>query len=279
MEHNIVIPFDFSNYSTQVFQSVNDLVKRIKANIHLLHVIPGDSGEDKIVKAKELLEKIPEKTKVNGNIYLSVLKGEIAEKVLSYASGLVNPVIFISHTSGNFSTPNYTGPNAESIIANSPYPVFLLKKGLDFVKINTILLVVDIEQENRIKLNHAVFLSRFFNNALIRLLHVDYDLETRKVKKLTGRLEHLRSFFLRKNIGCYGEIVSASSKDRDSKSKVAVEYAEQSGAELMLIATNDEKAITNFRISDHAYYIISNFRNNIFSITPFVSGAGKLVEK
>ncbi|MFN6037182.1 MAG: hypothetical protein ACK452_01845, partial [Bacteroidota bacterium] len=183
---------------------------------------------------------------------------------------------FISHTSGQFQVPNYTGPNAESIVATSPYPVFLLKKGLDFLKIKTILLSVDIEKQNSIKLNHAVFLSRFFNNALIRLVHIDYDLEEKDIKRLVARLEHFRAFFHKRDVSCYGEIVNVSSRSSDLKSKIAVEYAEQADAELMLIATNEENTTSNFRISDHAFYILSHFRNNIFSITPFVTGAGKL---
>ena len=277
MEHNIIIPFDFSTFSFQVFQSANDLVKRLKANIHLIHVLSEESSQKQIVSAEKLLEKIPEKLKMNCNVYMVVMKGEIAEKVLYYAGRLKNPVIFISHTSGQFHVPNYTGPNAEAIISNSPYPVFLLKKGLEFVKIKTILLSVDIENQNRIKLNYAVFLSRFFNNALIRLLHIGYDLEDRELKKLARRLEHFRSFFLKRNVSCYGEIVKASANDGDSRSKIAVEYADQAGAELLLLATNEEKSPVNCNISDDALYILSHFRNNIFSITPFVSGAGKLI--
>ena len=262
-----------------MFQSANELVKRIKSKIHLLHVLPGDSTQEHVRITEDKLEKVPEKLKVNGSVCLKVLKGEISERILLYASGLSNPVIFISHTSGQFRVPNYTGPNAESIIANSPFPVFLLKKGLQFVNIKTILLSVDIEKQNRIKLNHAVFLSKFFNNALIRLVHVEFDLEDRRLKKLAVRMEHYRTFFHKRGVACYGEIVSANSKNEETKSEIVVDYADKSRAELMLIATNEEKSPSNYRISDDAFYILSHFRNNIFSITPFVAGAGKLISE
>jgi nucleotide-binding universal stress UspA family protein len=271
VEYNIIIPFDFSEQSQNVLKTAAELCDRMDAEIHVIHVVEADCAEEEKQKLLNRLKAICQPYIPACAIKISIEYGRVGSKVLEYAGQQSNAVIFISHGEGSGYTVNYTGPNAHYIIANSSFPVLLLKTSLEYKKISTVLVPIDILIENKLKLSYALFLSRFFDNAVIRLLSVVYDYDDFRLNKLMQVMNRLVAFIEKTGVSCMGEIIRCSEEDGEMYSKVAVEYAERSEAELILLMTNEEKSKPGCGISQDADYMFSHFKNNILSVTPFVA--------
>jgi nucleotide-binding universal stress UspA family protein len=269
VDYNIVIPYDFSAGAQSALKTAVELCDKMSAEIHVLHI--SDEKLDAVSKKKVatdmqvLQNRISEACRINAK----VLEGPIGGTILDYVDKLKNPVIFICR-SDQEAKYNYTGPNAHYIMANSKCPVLYLKSELDFKKINTILVPLDLSFENKLKLGYALFLAKFFGNALIRLLCVEYDVDDFGLNRLMFRLNHLITFLEKNGSNAVGEIIRCAEEDGELYSRVAVDYAEKSEAELILLMTNDEKAKPGDGISQEADYMLSHFRNNVLLITPFV---------
>ncbi|MBC7863402.1 MAG: universal stress protein [Bacteroidia bacterium] len=270
MEHTIVIPFDFSESARHALKNAVDLYDKMRASIHVVHVASDKLTEAERKRIETDLIILQNRNADKCNLVVKLFFGPVGGNILDYASTLSSPVIFICKSGKSDDKKNYTGPNAHYIVANAVCPVLFLKTDLDFNKINTILVPLDLNFENKLKLGYAMFLSRFFGNATIRLLSVVYDADDYGLNKLMIRLNHLNIFFDKMGINNVGEIIRCFEEDGEHYSKVAVDYAEKSEAELILLMTNEEKSKPGDGISLDSDYMLSHFRNNVLSITPFV---------
>ena len=141
MQYNIVIPFDFSDLSRMVLKIAAGISENVDASLHMIHILPATATAEDVKKTETELRKAAEK--YDGKIEYEVRMGAVGGQLLDYSSKLVNPVMLISRGEKE-KRPAYTGPNALFLIANAPFPVMLLKSELDFKKINTVLVPLDV---------------------------------------------------------------------------------------------------------------------------------------
>lgn len=268
MEYNIVIPFDFSEQSSKIIATADEVCKHVNAALFIIHVVPAEASEETVRKTETRLNTVTSGLTC-GNVQRIVRQGTVGGQVLQFVSGLKNAVLFLSASEDVETRPTYIGPNAQYIVANSPVPVLLLKNGVDMKSANTVLVPIDLELENKLKLTYTLFLSRFFDRALIRLLAVVYDTDDFGLHRQMQRLNKFTAFLEKTGVNCVGEIVRCYEEDGETYSKVAVDYADKSEAQLVLIVTNDEKCESGCGISCDADFMLSNFRSNILSVTPF----------
>lgn len=270
MEYNIIVPYDFSQASTVALKTAVELHERLRVKLHLIHVLSEEFSESEQTKAENALRLAIHRNASKCEVSYAVLNGKTGSQILQYAANIKNPVIFLSKSLEDESVAYYTGPIVHYIVANASCPVLVLKRELDIKKINTILVPMDLNHENKLKLGYAIFLSRLFGNAMIRILSVVYDVDDYSINKLMFRMNHLDTFFEKMGISSVGEIIRCAEEDGEHYSKVSVEYAEKSDAELILLMTHDERTGQNEGVSQEADYMLSHFKNSVLSITPFV---------
>lgn len=98
-------------------------------------------------------------------------------------------------------------------------------------------------------------------------MSVAFDIDDYTLNRSIYQLQHLVHFIERHGCECTGEIMRCSREDGDSISKSVVDYAERSEAEIVLLATDDEKSKAK-TIHHESLYMLANLRNNIITLTP-----------
>ena len=263
-QYKIVIPIDFSETPDSLKNSLSSLTSKISYEIALLHVCSTKKEVYTAEKKMELWkEELPHCTSAEIRI------GEVSEEILKFANEVEASLILVKSSGTASSKSDYVSLISKNILSKSIRPVFILKNTLEFKEIKTILLPLGIDLENKLKLQTAIFFSRFFNKAQIRIVSIVFNADSYVINKLAYRMQHLVHFFERSGCDCVGELVRCNDADGETIGKAVTEYADRSEAEIVLLTTSEEDIKnSSSALNEEVLYMLSHLTNNIICLTP-----------
>ncbi|MCD6065476.1 MAG: universal stress protein [Bacteroidetes bacterium] len=261
--YKIVLPVKFSLSCEKIVHSIMAF-KRANDFKLIAITVCAPEADEKAEQAK--LEKWLADQDIHAEAV--VKKGDVAEQVVAFSKEIDASGIIINKDQPGSVNHKTIGTVSSRIIETSPVPVIVFKTDIKFDAISSILLPLDVTQENKKKISNAIFFSQFFNGALIRLMSVVFDANDYVVNRNIYQMQHLVHFIERLGCECTGEIMRCSRQEGDSISKAVVDYAERSEAEIVLLLTDDEKSPFENRLHPESAYMLANLSNNIITLTP-----------
>jgi hypothetical protein len=260
--YKIVLPVKFSLSCENSVHSITDFKKDTDFELFAITVCGPEANE----QAEQ--QKLEQWLSGKGiKAHAIARKGNVADEVVRFAKEIEASTIIINKEHEPVSNKETIGAVSVRIIERSPVPVIVFKTDMKLNEIGSILLPLDVTLENKKKIGAAIFFSQFFNGALIRLMSVIFDANDYMLNRSIYQMQHLVHFIERHGCDCTGEIMRCSKQEGDSISKAVVDYAERSEAEIVLLVTDDEKAVTG-QINQESAYMLANLSNNIISLTP-----------
>lgn len=276
----ILIPIDFSETSMLAFEHATFTAKLFKAELVLLHVIekhwekfsivvpemridpPGDivnSIEKRLEDiASNLLKKHGIKsTCITGN-------GTIFSEVISVSKEHnVDLIMMGTHGSSGFAE-FFIGSNAYKVVTSAECPVISIQSHAQTLGFKNILLPIDDSAHSRQKINHAIVLARQFSSKLHIVGLADFDDET-DLHKFEIKLTQIEQYIKKCDLTCTREIVHGK-----NQATMTAESAKSSGADLIIIMTDQDENISGRLMGPYAQQIVNHSKIPVMSIQPFI---------
>lgn len=258
-KYNLIIPIDSAPVTLRLLDNVSEFSKRIPSRI----ICKVRNGTD-----SDFFNQIRSFLTERGILDFSIdVTGDFND-ILPLPENIANnSLIFL---------PNYSdlkmkiGADEEFILMQANCPVLLLKYDLDISQISNLLIPVDLNHENKVKISMALFFAGFFIQPTIRLASVVENPDDFLLNKMAYRLSHLSHFFHKFNLTAVGEIIRFVPDETSHRLKAIVDYAGKSEAEIVIVTIMPDHHTLHFEEFDNDYFLLSNVKNNIISISPFV---------
>jgi nucleotide-binding universal stress UspA family protein len=204
-EKSILVPVDFTENSEFAFQHALQLSKFIKKNITLLHIIKKDGEHPAALdKLKVYGAKMQEKYGVD--THLIVRKGDIYKAIKTSAIE-INALLIVMGL--------HSAKKAIKVIIGSNIPFFLIQAPPMHEKINDIVVPVDYNEKNRIQMNWASLLSKYFDsNINIIKTYISNKHKNDKMK--------MNMLFIRSVLDKKGIVFGVRTAKRDAKFNDAI---------------------------------------------------------
>jgi len=137
--NNILYPVDFTEHHAKVLPLVKEMVEKLGATLHTLHVVEDlshysnffiphpslDKMEDEIKSGaqKKMEEFVKEHLEGLGSVTADVVVGQPADEIVKYAvANQINLIITATHGRKGLEHAIF-GSVAENVVRNSPVPV------------------------------------------------------------------------------------------------------------------------------------------------------------
>lgn len=266
--NNILVPTDFSEIAHNALGHALKIAEVYKNEITLLNIqdeggLFGLFGSDeKMGLIKEAVDMKMDKlitesavkfpnVKINkrieyGRIYKVIT--EIAEKE--------NFDSIVMGTNGASGLQQITGSNASRVINYAKVPVVVVKEQpIGNNGYEKIVLPIDLSRESRQKVSWAIHLAKRFNSTI----HVIYENSSNdEVKNRIFAAVNQTQDILAQNNANY--IVRGLDEDKyqDSFAEDTLAYANEVGADLIMIMTQQEKGFSEFLLGSYAQQIVNH---------------------
>ncbi len=265
---NILVLFDFSEESISALRNVIEIQKLTGFSIHVLHVVTSGKAEDMASKSAQVFAKMKENFEETGSMKIKVVSGEIGSAAVAYAKTSKADLMFVSGVQLLDAKTGKITKDAKEVLLKISCPVLILNKELSKQHIKSILLPLDLNLENEIKISGSMFFSEFFNNAIVRIASIVYDTDDFAMNKLMHRLQDISGTFDKKGFDCVGEIIRCSNVEKYEMSKTLVDYVDNQAAELVLLVTNNEEDIDSELFHPLPENMIMEYGGNMICINP-----------
>lgn len=277
----ILIPIDFSETSMLAIEHAGFTAQLFKAELVLLHVVEKHWEQFSIIapelristpteltgaiekKLAEVAADIKKKYGVksthvtaNGNIFneiLSVSKEHNVDLVVMGTHGTSGVVEF------------FIGSNTFKMVTQSECPIISVQSHAKKLGFTNILLPIDDSAHSRQKVNHAIVLAKHFASKIHILGLADSDDETDR-KKFEIKLDQIEEYIKKCDLP-----YSRKTVDGKNQSKTTYDYAKTVDADLIVIMTDQDEAITGRLMGTYAQQIINHSKIPVLTIQPKVA--------
>ena len=275
-KNTILVPIDFSEQSIITLVQSYNLAREISAEITLVNVIEDYGLFNKYISKKEqtemkknIEEKLnqlaEEKSKESGiKINKITARGKIYAKIVEVAD-MINATFIMMGTSGSMGIMKFIGSNTLRVVRESKIPVISIKGKHHREGCKNIVLPLDLTKETREKVSKTIWLSRFYSEAVIRILSVVTSTDQHTIHRLSRQLKQVKDFIDKKGVECTAETVK---KNDRSVVQCILDYANEVDADLIMIMTQQETNITEMFIGSSAQGIINSSEIPVMSILP-----------
>jgi nucleotide-binding universal stress UspA family protein len=218
-DKSILVPVDFTENSEFAFQHALQMSKFIERGITLLHIIKKDHEKPSATdNLKEFAAKMKDKYGVD--TVCIVRKGDIFKAIKSAAIE-INALLIVMGL--------HSAKRAIKVIIGSNIPFYLIQAPPTHDKLNDVVVPVDYNEKNRIQMNWASLLSKYFStNINIIKPYIENKHKNEKMKK--------NMFFIRQVLDTKGIVYGVRTSKRDSKFNEAIyEFAAEINADAIFI--------------------------------------------
>ena len=262
--NNIVVGFDFSTGSANAVDLTIDIANRWHSDIRLVYV--KEKQEDEAPIRAEIERRNAGVAHLLKGIKLEyvIREGKVSEQVAAQAAeDQALMVVVGTHGMSGFET-NWIGKNTYRTITESPVPVLSVREDFDFNKnLERIVVPLDSTTDTRQKVPFATRMAKTFG-AEIHLLGL-YTSDSKDIRSLVnGYVEQVESYLDKYEVGHVTEYVDA----KKNLTVSTLEYADRINADLIVIMTEQEKALTSWLIGNYAQQMIHLSKHPILSIRP-----------
>jgi nucleotide-binding universal stress UspA family protein len=267
--NNILVPTDFSEVAQNALGHALKIADVYKNEITLIN-IQDDGGlfglfganNDKMGLIKEAIDmKMDKLISESRVLYPHIVINKRVEygkiyKVITEIAEEENFDSIIMGTNGASGLQQITGSNASRVINYAKVPVVVVKdKPIGKNGYEKIVLPIDLSRESRQKVTWAIHLAKKFNS----ITHVIYENSTRdEVKNRIYAAVNQTQDILSQNNANY--IVRGLDEDKypDSFAEDTLAYANEIGADLIMIMTQQEKGFSEFLLGSYAQQIVNH---------------------
>lgn len=262
--NNIIVGFDFSAGSAYAVDLTIDIANRWQSDIRLVYV--KKDGEDEGPIREEIERRNAGVAHLLKGIKLEyvIREGKVYEELAVQA--LEDEALMIvvgTHGMSGFET-NWIGKNTYRTITNSPVPVLSIREDFDFHKaLETIIVPLDSTTETRQKVPFAARMAKTFGST-IHLLGL-YTSDSKDIRGLVnGYVDQVEKYLEKYEVKHVTEFVEA----KKNLTVTTLEYADKVNADLIVIMTEQEKALTSWLIGTYAQQMLTLSKHPILSIRP-----------
>src|ERR1041385_1458809 len=277
---DILIPYDFSDTAALALEHAVFMAKLCKAKISLLHVIETYSFtsaisnafsksqsefESKIEettkeKLKAIAEDIHKKSAIQVNFIAEV--GSIYKQIIKAASDIhANMIIMGTHGASGVSE-FLLGSNAYKVVSGSPCPVITVQSHAKKIGFKDIVLPIDDSAVSRQKVIFAIDMAKIYDSTV----HIA-GLRTSKSADFTRKFEikvrQVEDYINEHNIVCTRKMF-----DGDDISKMALGYADEITADLIIIMTEQEASPGFLGMGNAAQTLVNHSKVPVMSVRP-----------
>ncbi len=156
-----------------------------------------------------------------------------------------------------------SGSNTARVILHAPCPVISLRHQHHDINFKKILLPIDLSRETGEKLKLGVEFAQNFDAELILLTILDSNDEESKKrmnKRLKMALDHIRKHKV--------PVESTTLIKKGDISNLVINYAHESGADLIAIMTQQELAFKETLLGSNASHVVNHSQIPVLSIRP-----------
>jgi len=141
----------------------------------------------------------------------------------------------------------------------------------------SILLPLDLTQETRQKVGHAIEMAKMFGST-IKVTSVYWSTGSKDVlKKLQHQMDQVVSFTKKSGVKCSGHILEKTGNSK-TLAPLILDYAEeQKDVDLIMIMTQREAGLFDLFLGSSAQYIISNAKVPVMTIIPKELGFASMI--
>ncbi len=254
MKNIILVPTDFSEVCANAANQAAAAARSLGFNLVLLHVI---TKETKAYLKEENLEQaainnklgaLADELKAQFSVIVETkaVEGNIFDVIPEVARDLGATLMFLG-THGKVGIQHLTGSFALKVIVASPCPVIVVHKRTFDRGYKNVVLPITSEAGPWEKTTWAVFLAKQFGSTI----HVLLEHDAPEVVKSTART--IAAYF-EKN----GVAHSLKSAPKGNFSKIVIDEATSTNADLIMIMTNPDKGFTSFLLGSYDEEIIFN---------------------
>ncbi len=262
--NNIIVGFDFSTGSANAVDLTIDIANRWQVDVRLVYVKEKNEDEDPIRSEIErrnagvahLLNGIKLEYVIrSGKVYEELVAQAIEDQALMIVVG--------TNGMSGFET-NWIGKNTYRTITESPVPVLSVREDFNFKKdLERIIIPLDSTTETRQKVPFAARMAKTFGSE-IHLLGL-YTSDSKDIKNLVnGYVDQVEKFLDKYEVEHVTKFVDA----RKNLTVTTLEYADSVNADLIVIMTEQEKALTSWLIGNYAQQMLHLSKHPILSIRP-----------
>ncbi|MBK9283337.1 MAG: universal stress protein [Sphingobacteriaceae bacterium] len=206
----ILVPFDFSPFSSNALREAIFVAKCFMAEIELLHVIApvyldanssallptNDSFYNRLLKqAENNLKKITKEITKNEGVKISCSSklNVIHQEIISFASKKkVDLIIMGTHGTSGISE-FFAGSNAYRVVSEAKCPVLTLQKRIKGISFKRILLPIRLELNSRQKVNFVATLAKVFVSKIYIVGYLESNSKSDKLK-VQAYMKQVKSF-------------------------------------------------------------------------------------
>lgn len=262
--NNIIVGFDFSTGSANAVDLAIDIANRWQTDLRLVYV--KKDGEDEAPIRSEIERRIEGVRPLFKGIQMEYVlrEGKVAEQLAEQATeDQALMVIVGTHGMSGFET-NWIGKNTYRTITESPVPVLSIREDFNFHKdLERIVVPLDSTTETRQKVPFAARVAKTFG-ATIHLLGL-YTSESKDIRILVnGYVDQVEKYLDKYEVKHETTFVEAEKNLTVS----TLEYADQINADLIVIMTEQEKALTSWLIGNYAQQMLHLSKHPILSMRP-----------
>ncbi len=274
MEKEILVGMDFSKGAMNALNYAIFLANAMKANITMTWVdkpTPKDSIFDNSLGSyrKEVhrrfqeIEKKYSKELHSGELKFKIRSGKIFEEIGSHAKyNDSNYIIVGTHGISGFEEL-WIGSNANRIVSASPCPVFTVRQGYVVPsKISKIIFPVDSTKETRQKAIFAREIAKA-TNAEIMVLGLYVSSVSAIKTRVDNYCRQMIEYFKTNKIK-----TSVNTLKATNITAATLNFAEQKKADLIVIMTEQESALSNILLGPFAQQMVNHSPIPILSVHP-----------
>ena len=275
----ILIPLDFSETALLALEHGAFMASLFKADIILLHVVKPNwsvyaieypSGPYTLQEMEEYamkkLEKIAENIRHEYTVGVELIceTGMVCPIVVSTADEHNADIIMMGTHGASGFEERFVGSNAYRVVNHANHPVMTIQSHATKKGFKNILLPIDNSVYSTQKVNHAIDIAGHYGSKIhiLGLSNTEDESEEYKLKIKLSQVEDL--------IGRYGLAHDKHIKRGINYAKSTMSYAEEIGADLIIIMTEWEESITGLFIGPFARQIVNHSKIPVMSIRPEV---------
>lgn len=262
--NNIIVGFDFSSGSANAVDLTIDIANRWKSDIKLVYV--KSEGEDETPIRAEIERRNKGVAHLLKGIKLeyNIREGKVAEQLTAQAMEDQALMIIVGTNGMSGFETNWIGKNTYRTITDSPVPVLSVREDFNFHKeLEHIVIPLDSTTETRQKVPFAARMAKTFGST-VHLLGL-YTSDSKDIKNLVnGYVEQVEKYLDKYEIPHVTKFVDA----KKNLTVTTLEYADEISADLIVIMTEQEKALTSWLIGNYAQQMLHLSKHPILSIRP-----------
>lgn len=282
----ILVPTDFSETGLLALEHASFLARLVKADLIVIHVLPLseyhfeipeqvmriDNHEEVNRVVEQKLSEVAANTRANYGILPTTInaRGKIANEIMQVAQDeKVDLIIMGTHGASGFEEI-LIGSNAHKVVTLAPCPVITVQTHSKKLGFTNIVLPIDRSTHSREKVTTAIDIATLYNSKIHILGLVESTLDSDYVKLQTvldqvqKAIENAGLTFSRQTVK--GAHIAAE----------ALKFGASINADLIIIMTDHESALTGLFMGPMAKQIVNHSRIPVLSLKPHYGTFAKL---